>query len=1118
MPAQQSQPLSATAKRILDALEQFSSPVMDAKRMPIVGSKRKADSGSQRYAELNIPSTPDLLRVKQRERLQQSTSAARRAATASTPLPSPSPSPAPPQPTTQEYTIRKEDDAEKKKPTGKLKSKEKPSTDMLIEVKLPAAVLTVDKLPKIDIEIPPCPPPITTSYSTSLTKNKFKFSSSTAVPHSRTSAYLSAISTTSFKFSAPISGSVDSEKPVLSSSVSLPRTADDNEAHPKRRKSKDDNCVQPLVKVLSGNVTKTNILANSSWKSSLPSNSGQSSDVKIEGKAADSTSQMTCSVCKSQMNCEVCSVCQTKGNSKSFDTSKKTTVNLPTSTTGFGNLYKKPTGIWECPTCMIQNKNEASKCIACETAKPVAKKVISTSTDKKEVKETSSTMPLTSSGFGDKFKKPTGNWECQVCMISNKADSAKCVACETPKPGLQPNAVSKPETTTIDNKVSKGGFGNMFKKPSDSWTCNTCMITNDMSKVKCAACETPKPGVALQKPSEPTAPKFSFGIPSTTGSSASGVSSTFTFGIPKNNQTPDKASALTLPKGISTDSSKTQPIPPPTSTQTFSFGIQNAVKTDGESSVTNSMSAPMFQFGSDKTSQANSPGSKSSFKISSNVFGNTLKKASDELNKDVAKTEQIKPDLIKTSNVSSTSSATSNASEQKPINFLSSSKNVDTTISHTSGSEKATTPLFTFGTNTVKKSEESQDKSTASNCGKSPFAVGSSQWSISSSTTNTPTSSAAPSNVFKFGETNTVSSAGKSVSSSTSTSTQPSFTAPKANHAFSFGSTSSNEKKNENSFGVKEPIPNSNVNVTLASNENKPVFGSLATAPSSSTVFGNTGTVNAFGSSSFGNKDQTPSPFVPQTTSNVFGAIETASVSSTGTFSGFAQQASGFQTTTQENKVPAFNFGSTPSTEKPNNLGGFIFNPVSEKRTEPSFNFSSNQVNSATTAFSGFNNTLSTPSTTFNFEPKPFGPGIASPFAAPASASTPAPVFGAPSQQPTPVFGEQTHANPVFTFGSQAMQQPQTPANPGFDFGSKATMSQQQSTPVATSFVFGATPAQPATPAFDPNAKPTFNFSQGNTPVFSAIPTVNSASVPQQPIRKIRKAVRRTNVSSVRQT
>ena len=34
----------------------------------------------------------------------------------------------------------------------------------------------------------------------------------------------------------------------------------------------------------------------------------------------------------------------------------------------------------------------------------------------------------------EKFKKPAGAWECDICMIQNKADVTKCPACEAPKP------------------------------------------------------------------------------------------------------------------------------------------------------------------------------------------------------------------------------------------------------------------------------------------------------------------------------------------------------------------------------------------------------------------------------------------------------------------------------------------------------------------------------------------------------------------------------------------------------------------------------------------------------------------------------------------------------------
>lgn len=37
----------------------------------------------------------------------------------------------------------------------------------------------------------------------------------------------------------------------------------------------------------------------------------------------------------------------------------------------------------------------------------------------------------------DKFKKPEGSWDCEVCLVQNKAEATKCVACESAKPGTK---------------------------------------------------------------------------------------------------------------------------------------------------------------------------------------------------------------------------------------------------------------------------------------------------------------------------------------------------------------------------------------------------------------------------------------------------------------------------------------------------------------------------------------------------------------------------------------------------------------------------------------------------------------------------------------------------------
>lgn len=38
-------------------------------------------------------------------------------------------------------------------------------------------------------------------------------------------------------------------------------------------------------------------------------------------------------------------------------------------------------------------------------------------------------------GLGDAFKKPEGAWDCDVCLVQNKAADVQCVACQAAKPG-----------------------------------------------------------------------------------------------------------------------------------------------------------------------------------------------------------------------------------------------------------------------------------------------------------------------------------------------------------------------------------------------------------------------------------------------------------------------------------------------------------------------------------------------------------------------------------------------------------------------------------------------------------------------------------------------------------
>lgn len=97
----------------------------------------------------------------------------------------------------------------------------------------------------------------------------------------------------------------------------------------------------------------------------------------------------------------------------------------------WGDAFKKSASEWECDTCMVRNKDSVSKCVACETPKPGSKSELKGVPDMAvDTKEKTNTF-----GFGSAFAKQKGEWECDTCLVRNKSDATKCISCETPKPG-----------------------------------------------------------------------------------------------------------------------------------------------------------------------------------------------------------------------------------------------------------------------------------------------------------------------------------------------------------------------------------------------------------------------------------------------------------------------------------------------------------------------------------------------------------------------------------------------------------------------------------------------------------------------------------------------------------
>lgn len=89
----------------------------------------------------------------------------------------------------------------------------------------------------------------------------------------------------------------------------------------------------------------------------------------------------------------------------------------------------------------------------------------------------SSQLPVSNENKSSPPEKPTTElkkWTCDTCWVSNDSDKVKCVACQTPKPGY----------SQIPLKVSK----------SSTWTCENCWVPNKNEIDACVACQSQKPG------------------------------------------------------------------------------------------------------------------------------------------------------------------------------------------------------------------------------------------------------------------------------------------------------------------------------------------------------------------------------------------------------------------------------------------------------------------------------------------------------------------------------------------------------------------------------------------------------------------------------------------------
>ena len=208
--------------------------------------------------------------------------------------------------------------------------------------------------------------------------------------------------------------------------------------------------------------------------------------------------------------------------------------------------------------------------------------------------------------FAKFLTKSSGKWTCDVCMITNNADTNFCVACESPRPGYKPPAPEPPteQTQQVGTNGFKFGFTGNTSQTAETSSAASGFKFGSAASVPAASKLEPNPPdetqqvgtngfkfgfTASQTAENSTAASgFKFGSDAKTaaseasgggGASGGGLIGGFKFG--SSTETDSKPSGGLL-FGTSTETK---------STGGFLFGMSTA--TDAEKQVTGG-----FQFGS----------------------------------------------------------------------------------------------------------------------------------------------------------------------------------------------------------------------------------------------------------------------------------------------------------------------------------------------------------------------------------------------------------------------------------------------------------------------------------------------------------------------------------------
>ncbi|XP_039536600.1 nuclear pore complex protein Nup153 isoform X2 [Pimephales promelas] len=1141
---------SATARRILQSLERMSSPLADAKRIP--SSVSSPLSASLNHTDLDIsnyqakrkrlePSAPPVQKLvvpaaaavsgnrsmsfrpsltpgggnRGLDKNNRDTPV-RQSPPISDPSQTPSTSVSYPLSSTPAPSSAASGGGKMKRERAIRPSSKRPDDELAVDPDLPPASLPSNfTLPTFNFSSPPPTSSLTTGTTPLATVSEEPLANKEAVMPSTPPSV-------PFTFSSPIVKATAASPPTFSPSAGFTFSAPTLKTGPSYSNGKIVPTVLPVKSLASeekefeGPFKPAKVLKQGSVLDILkgpgfaspsqnsadkPSQSALLSSATFSGfgdKFRPPAGSWSCDTCLLQnksldKKCVACFAPQ-----PNTDTASKSDSKPAEAPASISSLFAPPAGSWECDTCLVSNKPEVIKCVACDTAKPGTG--VKSRLTLPVPSETSSTLSTTTTtatsstatgllGFGDKFKKPEGAWDCDVCMVRNKAQDVKCVSCMSSKPGAVAGVVSTPVSAPATSAASALGFGDKFKKPEGSWDCEVCCVQNKAADQQCVACQSAKPGAKIESKGFSS----SFGVQSnSTDSSSSG----FKFGTGST----DSTSAGLKFGGSFADSS---------TGVGFKFGI-------GTSDLTSKSEG--FKFGG-SFSDAGSGGVKL----------------------DCASAESAVTKENSTTAIALSGSMDGDAIEKTPKSQDSSTGfkfGGGSGITFSSQAPGSQNSAFLFGAKPSEK--ESSNSSFSFSVPQSKAEKDAPAFSETASTTTTSSTTTAESTIPVFGKSLVAeSSASKFVEQATQEPTlvTPNFTFGKPeekkdisapSNAFLFGASKEAEKPKANlGFSFSEPdAPKDFLKPTLTFGKTaesteppKPSFGFGQSIKETSAPTPNFGFM-ANSSSTPASSSSTPSLFITPTTSSlaptpvpsstfVFGQSSSSELTVAKTFV-FGQQDSQTPAPAAPSAAPApaqpFQFGSGSNSSGPSfNFGAVASSTPASAAPTPSANPSPFVFSSAAPS-SGFGTGQAPIFGQNASQPSALSFGSSAPsFSANAS---PASAFGAKSNT-APVFGQQ--ANPTPTFGSTAASTGQG----GFQFGSTGGFGTTGSN--SNVFGFGGA-AAPATPAASP-AMPALNppgggFSFGQTPAFN----IGSGKSPFTPTpsgqnsiagRKIKMAVRR---------